>query len=162
MDLVYDMPHISISKENHFGKDVYVHRSNVSRAYGPEKMRRLSPRLDEGSTFVKTGEPVFIPSSMSTDAYVCVGTDKNEDSFFSAPHGTGKGTNAKEKSVATKDELFAKMKDKGVRLYNAQSRIVVNQDSARYKDIDKVMAGVEANGIARVVAKMKPMAVLMY
>jgi tRNA-splicing ligase RtcB len=155
MNLVYDMPHISISKENHFGRDVYVHRSNVSRAYGPAGMTGHS-------VYGKTGEPVFIPSSMSTDAYVCVGTDKNEDSFFSAPHGTGKGANAKEESVATKDELFAKMKDKGVRLYNAQSRIVVNQDSARYKDIDKVMAGVEVNGIARVVAKMKPVAVIMY
>jgi tRNA-splicing ligase RtcB len=155
MDLIYDMPHISISKENHFEHDVFVHRSNASRAFGPAKMT-------DHPVYKKTGEPVFIPSSMSTDAYICVGTDKNEDSFFSAPHGTGKGANVKEKSVANKDELFAKMKDKGVRLYNAQSSIVVNQDSARYKDIDKVMAGVEANGIAHVVAKMKPNAVLMY
>jgi tRNA-splicing ligase RtcB (3'-phosphate/5'-hydroxy nucleic acid ligase) len=155
MDLIYDMPHISISKENHFGKDVFVHRSNTSRAFGPAKMA-------SHPIYKKTGEPVFIPSSMSTDAYICVGTDKNEDSFFSAPHGTGKGANEKEKSITNKDELFSKMQDKGVRLYNAQSSIVVNQDSARYKDIDKVMAGVEANGIAHVVAKMKPVAVLMY
>lgn len=155
MDLIYDMPHISISKENHFGRNVFVHRSNTSRAFGPEKMT-------DHPVYKKTGEPIFIPSSMSTDAYVCVGTDKNEDSFFSAPHGTGKGRNEKEKTISNKDELFAKMQDKGVRLYNAQSRIVVNQDSARYKDIDKVIAGVEANSIAHVVAKMKPVAVLMY
>jgi len=155
MDLIYDMPHISISKENHFGQDIFVHRSNASRAYGPEKMT-------SHPIYKKTGEPVFIPSSMSTDAYICVGTDENEDSFFSAPHGTGKGKNEKEKSISSKDELFAKMKDKGVRLYNARSSIVANQDSARYKDIDGVMAGVEANGIAHVVAKMEPIAVLMY
>jgi tRNA-splicing ligase RtcB (3'-phosphate/5'-hydroxy nucleic acid ligase) len=155
MDLIYDMPHISISKENHFGRDVFVHRSNASRAFGPAKMT-------SHPVYNKTGEPVFIPSSMSTDAYICVGTDKNEDSFFSAPHGTGKGTNVKEKTISSKDELFSKMKDKGVKLYNAQSRIVVNQDSARYKDIENVIEGVEANGIAHVVAKMKPVAVLMY
>ena len=155
MDLIYDMPHISISKENHFGKDVFVHRSNASRAYGPVKMV-------SHPTYKKTGEPVFIPSSMSTDAYICVGTDKNEDSFFSAPHGTGKGNNVKEKFITNKDELFAKMQDKGVRLYNAKSSIVVNQDSAKYKDIDDVMAGIEANDIAHVVAKMEPVAVLMY
>jgi len=154
MDLVYDMPHISISRENHFGCEVFVHRSNTSRAYGPAKT--------EHPIYKKTGEPVFIPSSMSTDAYICVGTDRNEESFFSAPHGTGKGRNENEKSISNKDELFSKMKDKGVKLYNAQSRIVVNQDSARYKDIDKVMAGVEANGIAHVVAKMRPIAVIMY
>ncbi len=155
MDLIYDMPHISISKENHFGRDVFVHRSNTSRAYGPAKMTNHP-------IYEKTGEPVFIPSSMSTDAYICVGTDGNEDSFFSAPHGTGKGSNAREKSIATKEELFTKMKDKGVRLYNAKSSKVVNQDSAQYKDIENVIDGVEANGIAHVVAKMEPVAVLMY
>lgn len=155
MDLIYDLPHISITKESHFGEDVFVHRSNTSRAYGPAKM-------SSHPIYQKTGEPAFIPSSMSTDAYICVGTDQNTDGFYSAPHGTGKGANANEKSIANKDELFAKMEEKGVKLYNAQSSIVINQDSARYKDIDKVIEGVQANGIIKVVAKMKPVAVLMY
>ncbi len=154
MDLIYDMPHISISKENHFGRDVWVHRNNTSRAYGPKETNHPIYR--------KTGEPVFIPSSMSTDAYICVGTDWNKEGFFSAPHGTGKGRNKKEELASSKDELFSKMKEKGVRLYNAKSSIIVNQDSARYKDIEKVMGDVEANNIARVVAKMKPVAVIMY
>ncbi len=155
MDLIYDMPHISITKENHFGAQVFVHRSNTSRAYGPSKMT-------DHPIYKETGEPAFIPSSMATDAYICVGTDRNEESFFSAPHGTGKGKNANEKSITNKDELFEKMEAKGVKLYNAKSSIVINQDSARYKNIDKVIAGVEANGVAHVVAKMQPVAVLMY
>lgn len=155
MDLIYDMPHISISKEKHFGRDVFVHRSNTSRAYGPEKMT-------EHPIYKKTGEPVFTPSSMSTDAYICVGTDRNAESFFSAQHGTGKGKNENEKPISNKDELFAKMEEKGVKLYNAKSSIVVNQDSARYKNIEKVIEGVEANGVAHVVAKMRPVAVLMF
>lgn len=155
LDLIYDLPHISITKEEHFGKNVFVHRSNTSRAYGPSKMTHHP-------LYKKTGEPVFIPSSMATDAYICVGTDNNQESFYSAPHGTGKGNNSEEKSISNKDELFAKMEAKGVRLYNAQSSIVINQDSARYKNIDRVIEGVEANGIAHVVAKMEPVAVLMY
>ena len=155
MDLIYDLPHISIMQEDHFGKSVFVHRSNTSRAYGPSKMTGHP-------IYKKTGEPAFIPSSMATDAYICVGTDRNEESFFSAPHGTGKGKNSSEKTITNKDELFAKMEAKGVKLYNAQSSIVINQDSARYKNIDRVIEGVEANGIAHVVAKMEPVAVLMY
>ncbi|EKE11929.1 MAG: hypothetical protein ACD_14C00070G0005, partial [uncultured bacterium] len=155
MDLIYDLPHISITKENHFEKDVWVHRSNTSRAFGPAKMA-------EHPIYKETGEPVFIPSSMSTDAYICVGTDRNEESFYSAPHGTGKGKNNAEKTIENKDELFAKMEEKGVKLYNAKSSIVINQDSARYKNIDQVIEGVEANGIAHVVAKMEPVAVIMY
>lgn len=155
MDLIYDLPHISITREKHFGKTVFVHRSNTSRAYGPEMM-------PAHPVYKETGEPAFIPSSMATAAYLCVGTDRNQESFFSAPHGTGKGKNSAEKSIANKEELFAKMKEKGVSLYNAKSSIVINQDSARYKDINRVIEGVEANGIAHVVAKMQPVAVLMY
>jgi RNA-splicing ligase RtcB len=49
-----------------------------------------------------------------------------------------------------------------VHLYNAKSSIVLNQDSARYKNIHRVIEGVEANGIAKVVAKMKPISVIVY
>ncbi|XLQ20217.1 MAG: RtcB family protein [Candidatus Moraniibacteriota bacterium] len=155
LDLIYDMPHISITNENHFGEDVWVHRSNTSRAYGPSKM-------GHHPIYKETGEPAFIPSSMSTDAFICVGTDDNAESFYSAPHGTGKGVNSDEKEISNKEELFAKMEEKGVHLYNAKSSIVLNQDSARYKNIGKVIEGVEANGIAKVVAKMQPVSVIVY
>jgi tRNA-splicing ligase RtcB len=155
MDLIYDLPHISITKENHFGKDIFVHRSSTSRAFGPSKMTNHP-------VYKQTGEPVFIPSSMATDAYICVGTDRNAESFYSAPHGTGKGKNTEEKTVTSKEELFAKMEEKGVKLYNAQSSIVIKQDSARYRSVEKVIKDVEANGIAHVVAKMQPVAVIMY
>lgn len=155
MDLIYDLPHISITRENHFGKDIMVHRSNTSRAYGPSKM-------SHHPIYKETGEPAFIPSSMATDAYICVGTDRNDQSFYSAPHGTGKGKNTNEESIASKEDLFAKMQAKGVKLYNAKSSIVINQDSARYKNIDQVIKGVEENGVAHVVAKMQPVAVIMY
>ncbi|KKP68888.1 MAG: hypothetical protein UR66_C0003G0153 [Candidatus Moranbacteria bacterium GW2011_GWE1_35_17] len=155
MDLIYDLPHISITREEHFGKNVFVHRSNTSRAYGPSKM-------SHHPVYKETGEPAFIPSSMATDAYICVGTDRNAESFYSAPHGTGKGKNSNEEAISNKEELFSKMNSKGIKLYNAQSSIVINQDSARYKNIDRVIEGVEANGVAHVVAKMQPVAVLMY
>lgn len=54
------------------------------------------------------------------------------------------------------------MESKGMKLYNAKSSIVINQDSARYKDIARVIAGVEDNGIGRVVATMRPVRVIMY
>lgn len=154
MDLLYDMPHISVTQENHFGENVWVHRGNASRAFGPEKSNH--------PIFSQTGEPLFIPSSMSTEAYIGVGTNGNVEGYFSAPHGTGKGINKNEKSVENKDELFKKMQEKGVKLYNAKSSIVINQDSARYKDVSKVIKGVEENKIAHIVAKMQPMAVIMY
>ena len=59
MELLYDMPHILVSREEHFGKSLWVHRNGTSRAYGPS-------RMSDHPVFKETGEPAFIPTSMST------------------------------------------------------------------------------------------------
>lgn len=155
LDLLYDTTHISIEKENHFGEDVWVHRNGSVRANGPQKMKGHP-------VFSSTGEPVFIPSSMSSAAYIAVGTDENESTFFSAPHGTGRRRNSGEDAAKSKEELFKKMKNSNVRLYNAKSKGVVLQDGAYYKDVEEVMEALEENKVVSVVAKMEPVAVLMY
>ena len=112
--------------------------------------------------FSQTGEPVFIPSSMATPAYIAVGNDENQSSFFSAPHGTGRRAKLSEETAKDKDQLFKKMDASHVKLYNAKSKGVIMQDSAYYKDIEEVIAGMEENKMVDVVAKMQPVAVLMY
>ena len=155
LDLLYDMPHVFVDKEKHLDRDIWIHRNNASRAYGPSRMA-------DHPIFSQTGEPVFIPSSMSTPAYIGVGTDENESSFFSAPHGTGRRKNPESDLAESKEQLFAKMEKKNVKLYNAKSKGVVLQDSSYYKDIEEVMDGMEENKMIKVVAKMEPVAVLMY
>lgn len=155
MELLYDMPHVFVDQEEHFGKKVWVHRNNASRAYGPKKM-------SGHSIFSKTGEPAFIPSSMSTPAYLAVGTDENESTFFSSAHGTGRRKNPAEDKATDKEALFQKMEKKNVKLYNAKSSGVIMQDSSYYKDVEEVISGMEDNNIVKVVARMEPVAVLMY
>ncbi|PJA87449.1 MAG: hypothetical protein CO140_04240 [Candidatus Moranbacteria bacterium CG_4_9_14_3_um_filter_40_7] len=155
LDLLYDAPHVFIHRESHFGKDLWIHRNGSVRANGPKRMS--SHRL-----FSQTGEPVFIPSSMSTPAYLGVGTDENEMTFFSASHGTGRRRDPEANKAENKKELLEKMEEKGVRLFNARSKGVVLQDSSYYKDVKEVIAGMEANKIIRTVAKLEPIAALMY
>ena len=154
LDILYDMSHVYMTKENHFGEDVIVSRSNTTRAFGPERM--------QGTKFADIGEPLFMPSSMSTDAYIGVGTDENQDTFFSAAHGTGKGVKKTSKVPHNKKELFEKMNERGVRLYNAKSSKIIEQDASHYKDPTVAVEGMVANKIMKPVAKMKPVAVLMY
>jgi tRNA-splicing ligase RtcB len=155
LDMLYDMPHVFVRREkNHFGTDVWVHRNGTVRANGPVRMNH--------PLFSQTGEPVFIPSSMSTPAYICVGTDTNESSFFSASHGTGRRKNPLSDASHDKETLFQKMANSNVKLYNAKSSGVVMQDSAYYKDVEEVIRGMEDNQIVKAVAKMEPIAVLMY
>ena len=155
LDMLYDMPHVFVHREkNHFGKDVWAHRNGTVRANGPARMNH--------SLFSQTGEPVFIPSSMSTPAYICAATDENSSTFFSASHGTGRRKNPETDIPEDKDGLFDKMKARQVKLFNAKSKGVVMQDSAYYKDVEEVITGMEENKIVKAVAKMQPVAVLMY
>lgn len=151
-NLIYDMPHIGVRKEKHFGREVWVHRNGVSRANGPSRMK-------DHPVFSQTGEPCFFAGSMTTPSYLACATDQNETTFFSASHGAGR------KKGSTKDfdkeTLFRKLKSDGVKLYNAKSRGVVKQYSEYYKDINEVMNGIIENKIANPVAKLEPIAVLM-
>jgi RNA-splicing ligase RtcB len=99
---------------------------------------------------------------MGTSAYIAVGTDQNESTFFSAPHGTGRRKQSQEDAAKNKKQLFKKMEKQHVRLYNAKSKGVILQDSSYYKDVEEVISGMEENNVVKVVAKMEPLAVLMY
>ncbi len=151
-NLIYDMPHIGVRREEHFGKETWVHRNGVSRAFGPKKM-------SDHKIFKNTGEPCFFAGSMTTPSYLAVATDQNESTFFSASHGAGKKKS--EPNSFDKKELFKKLNQDGVRLYNAKSKGVVKQYSEYYKDINEVMEGIKQNKIATPVAKLEPIAVLM-
>ncbi|MDP2837839.1 MAG: RtcB family protein [Candidatus Moranbacteria bacterium] len=155
-DLLYDMPHILVSQEEHYGKNVWVHRNGTSRAYGPSRMATHP-------LFKDTGEPAFIPTSMSTEAYLCVGQDGNDSSFYSCNHGAGKSTTTTDSVVPqSKAELDQKLAKKGVTLYNGRSSKVIEQDSSHYKRAEDVIESVMENNIVKPVVKLQPIAVIMY
>ncbi len=155
-DLLYDMPHILVSQEEHYDKQVWVHRNGTSRAYGPSRMANHP-------TFKTTGEPAFIPTSMSTEAYLCVGQDGNESSFYSCNHGAGKAAKNSETEVPeNKKALHEKLATRGVKLYNGQSSKVIEQDSSHYKRAEDVIESVVANGVVKPVVKLQPISVIMY
>jgi tRNA-splicing ligase RtcB len=155
-ELLYDMPHILVSREEHYGEKVWVHRNGTSRAYGPS-------RMSDHSIFRETGEPAFMPTSMSTEAYLVVGTDENESGFYSCNHGAGKSKDKTDSIIPrNKTELDRKLESKGVRLYNGRSSKVIEQDASHYKRADDILASVKENGIAKPVARLQPIAVIMY
>lgn len=155
-DLLYDMPHILVSQEEHYGKQTWVHRNGTSRAYGPSRMATHP-------TFKETGEPAFIPTSMSTEAYLCVGQDGNDSSFFSCNHGAGKAAKKTENVVPENTTaLREKLATRGVKLYNGRSSKVIEQDSSHYKQAEDVIESVVANDIVKPVVKMQPISVIMY
>jgi len=155
-DLLYDMPHILVSREEHYGEQTWVHRNGTTRAYGPSKM-------DSHPLFRDTGEPAFIPTSMSTEAYLCVGQDGNDSSFYSCNHGAGKAATKTEVIVPENTvALREKLASRGVKLYNGRSSKVIEQDSSHYKRATDVIESVVENSVVKPVVKMQPLSVIMY
>jgi tRNA-splicing ligase RtcB len=100
---------------------------------------------------------------MSTEAYLCVGQDGNESSFYSCNHGAGKSAKKTDDVVPeNKAELDEKLEQKGVHLYNGRSSKVIEQDSSHYKRAEDVIESVQENNIVKPVAKMQPISVIMY
>ena len=151
---VYDMAHIFVDKEEHFDKEVWVHRNGASRGFGPSRMKNHP-------VFSQTGEPGIIAGSMSTPSYLVCGTDENNSTFYSINHGAGKSKTPAGDAPENKKELFEEMQKNEVKLYNAASKGVVQQAAKYYKDVGAIVKNIEEFNIAKPVVKMTPKAVLM-
>lgn len=164
LKLLYDVPHNIAKMEEHFGKKLWVHRKGATRAFPASRMK--------GSVFAKTGHPVLIPGSMGSFSYLLVGNEENKKSLCSTNHGAGRRMSRTEaagkirhrdgkvlKEGAISDEEFNKSMA-GVTLICENRHTIKEEAPQAYKDIDEVIRVVEGANLAKVVAKMKPLAVL--
>ena len=122
-----DIHHNYISLENHFGKNVWVHR--------------------KGATSAKNGELCLIPGSMGTKSYVAKGLG-NPMSFTSCSHGAGRNysrtkatleLDMEKENEIMKDVIFdgfpkIKRGNKKVR-----GKFDLGEAPSAYKDIHEVM-----------------------
>ncbi|MEO0074456.1 MAG: RtcB family protein, partial [candidate division WOR-3 bacterium] len=159
MTQVYDVAHNIAKIEEHEvnGKriKVCVHRKGATRAFPaghpalPAKYRHL-------------GQPVLIPGDMGTNSYLLLGTSiAATETFGSACHGAGRVWSRTRALKETKGRnVAAELRSKGI-LVMAASREVLNEEVPdAYKDVDEVVDVCHRSGIARKVARMKPLGVV--
>lgn len=158
MGVIYDVAHNIAKKEVHIIKnrkeEVMVHRKGATRAFGPN-------RVEIPTEYRSVGQPVLIPGTMGTASYILHGTDiAMEETFGSTAHGAGRKlsrTGAKKKFTA--DEVKAELESKGIHV-KANSRPVLAEEApGAYKDVDQVVRTSDSTGIAKLVAKVVPLAV---
>jgi tRNA-splicing ligase RtcB len=160
--LLYDVPHNILKIEKHLNRELYVHRKGATRAFGGRKML--------GTEFTGTGQPVLIPGSMGTSSYVLAGVNDNEASLCSVNHGAGRvmsrtaaiGKSRHGKVVRTAeitDDEF-KRSMKGILLFAEDMKTIKEEAPQAYKDIDEVIKVVTEAGLARKIARVRPLAVL--
>ncbi|MBS3099087.1 RtcB family protein [Candidatus Pacearchaeota archaeon] len=156
---VYDIAH-NIAKFEEFvisGKKVTlcVHRKGATRSFGPG-------RKEICEDYRKVGQPIFIPGSMGTYSYVLVGTERaREISFASTAHGAGRVmSRTAAKRELTVEGVKKNLEKYGVTIKAGSSKGIVEEAPEAYKDVNEVVRVSDELGIGKMVARLKPLAVL--
>jgi tRNA-splicing ligase RtcB (3'-phosphate/5'-hydroxy nucleic acid ligase) len=156
---VYDICHNIGKLETHIveGKrvKVCVHRKGATRAFGPG-----APGLPE--EYRQTGQPVLVPGSMGTASWVLAGTEASMlRSWGSSCHGAGRTmSRAQAKHEIRGDDLRRDLEGHGIRVRAGSLPGLAEEAPTAYKDVDAVVETVCAAGIARKVARLRPLAVV--
>jgi tRNA-splicing ligase RtcB len=156
---VYDVAHNIAKIETHMvegrRRKLCVHRKGATRAFAPGH-----EELPE--VYRAIGQPVLIPGDMGSASYVLVGCQgAMEQTFGSTCHGAGRVLSReaairKARGRRIDQELLAV----GV-VARARGRTgLAEEQPDAYKDVDDVVACVDAAGLSRKVARLRPMAVI--
>lgn len=123
--------------ENHYGKNVIVHR--------------------KGATSARKGEFGIIPGSQGTKSYIVKGLG-NKESFMSCSHGAGRrmGRKQAQRELNLESELAA-MEKLGV-IHGMESENDLDEAAGAYKDIGAVMEN--QKDLVEIVIELKPLAVI--
>jgi tRNA-splicing ligase RtcB len=136
-DEIINKSHNFAAWENHFGKNVLVHRKGATRAY--------------------EGELGMIPGSQGSSSYIVKGLG-NPESFKSCSHGAGRklGRKQAQRELNLADEIKL-LNDKGI-VHAVRNLSDLDEATNAYKDIDVVMEN--QTDLAEIVVKLQPLAVL--
>lgn len=157
--LLYDVAHNMAKVETHAvgGKQqkVCVHRKGATRAFGPG-------HPDVPADYRPLGQPVLVPGSMGTASYVLVGAEgAMRQTFGSCCHGAGRTlSRAEAKRQVRGEALRGQLEQDGIVVRAGSLAGLAEEAPQAYKSIDRVVAVVEAAGLARIVARIEPLAVI--
>jgi tRNA-splicing ligase RtcB len=157
--VVYDVCHNIAKLERHQvnGREriVMVHRKGATRAFPAGR-----PEVPE--VYKSCGQPVLIPGSMGTASYVLVGAEgAMKETFGTTCHGAGRVMSR----TAAKKSPFAqnarqRLEEQGI-LVRSETRDGIREEIPEaYKDVDVVIDVVHNAGLAKRVARLKPIGVI--
>ncbi len=156
LSLLYDVSHNTCKEETHNiqGKErrLFVHRKGATRAFGPGH-----PDIPE--EFRRIGQPVLIGGSMGTASYILAGTKESEQhAFSSACHGAGRAMSRhKAKKQWQGRQLIDELATEGIVIRSPSLRGVAEEAPGAYKDVSAVVDASDHSGLARKVARLKPL-----
>jgi tRNA-splicing ligase RtcB len=157
--LVYDVAHNMAKVETHTlggqAVPVCVHRKGATRAFGAGH-----PEVPDD--YRSVGQPVLVPGSMGTASYVLAGAAESmERTFGSCCHGAGRlMSRAEAKRLVRGEALRSEMIHDGIVVRSGSLAGLAEEAPQAYKDVARVVAIVAEAGLARIVARLEPLAVI--
>jgi tRNA-splicing ligase RtcB len=159
LDLIYDVCH-NIAKRERYEiggrrREVLVHRKGATRAFPPG--HREIPE-----SYRAVGQPVFIPGSMGTASWVlAAGEGAVRETFGSVCHGAGRllSRTAARKGRDARTEQ-RKLEECGIVVRSETRDGILEELPEAYKNVDEVIEVVHDAGLARKVARLRPMGVI--
>ncbi len=159
LGLIYDVCHNIAKREQHVvdgqRREVLVHRKGATRAFPAG-----NPEIPEAYRHV--GQPVFVPGSMGTASWVLVGQPRAmQESFGSVCHGAGRllSRTAARKGKNIQEER-RKLEENGILVRSESRDGILEELPEAYKDVDEVIEVVHNAGLAKKVARLRPMGVI--
>jgi tRNA-splicing ligase RtcB (3'-phosphate/5'-hydroxy nucleic acid ligase) len=159
LELIYDVCHNIAKRETYHihgrKREVLVHRKGATRAYPPGN-------VEIPSAYSDIGQPVFIPGSMGTASWVLVGQQAAmEQTFGSVCHGAGRllSRTAVREGKNARDEQ-RKLEQNGILVRSESRDGILEELPEAYKNVDEVIEVVHNAGLAKKVARLRPMGVI--
>ncbi|MCZ7573916.1 MAG: RtcB family protein [Ardenticatenaceae bacterium] len=154
-DVAHNMGKIEWHEVGGRQMQVCVHRKGATRAFGPGA-GGLPPDYRD------VGQPVLVPGSMGTASYVLAGTTGSmTQTFGSTCHGAGRmlSRTAAKKRVRGA-EVRQQLNERGIRVRAGSMPGLAEEAPFAYKQVEEVVEVVDRAGIARIVARLEPLAVI--
>ena len=154
-DIAHNMAKVETHEVNGRMLKLCVHRKGATRAFGPG-----SPELP--AVYRDIGQPVLVPGSMGTSSWVLAGTLASmTQTFGSTCHGAGRTMSRKKaKKSIHGPALREQLEKKGIHVRAGSMSGLAEEAPAAYKDVNRVVEVVHGAGIAKKVARLRPMAVI--
>ena len=159
MATIYDVCHNIAKWETHSisgqERKLCVHRKGATRAFPPG-------HKELPAAYQSIGQPVLIPGDMGRYSYVLTGTaGAYEETFGSSCHGAGRVLSRHAaKKAARGRNIIGDLAKQGILVRAAGRATLAEEMPEAYKDVADVVEVIERAGIGRIVARLKPMAVV--
>jgi tRNA-splicing ligase RtcB (3'-phosphate/5'-hydroxy nucleic acid ligase) len=159
MTLLYDVAHNVAKMERHtldgVDAELCVHRKGATRAFP-------AGHPDLPDAYRAVGQPVIVPGDMGRASWVLVGAPAAmEKSFGTTCHGAGRSLSRTAAVKAAKGrDVRAELAARGVVARATSRRGLDEEQPDAYKDVDRVVDVVHRAGLARRVARLRPVGVV--